>query len=202
MNISLFTFAPDNLLVSPDGFGSPVPRKPAHLYSQVESGDDSRDSSRFPSGVSPVSRQPAHLDIQAESGADSRDSFRFPRRRPFICLNRDTPSGQSPVYRVTQLRTDGVHRRESADIGPVIFKVVPVTGDQPSLHHHRPINMRLSFPLIRAFGITGGWKATVLKSEVWVDTVVMEGGRRFMAARRKKEIDAARHRHKREATRL
>ena len=37
---------------------------------------------------------------------------------------------------------------------------------------------------IRAFGIAGGWKATALKAEVWVETVT-EGGRRFMAARRK-----------------
>ena len=36
--------------------------------------------------------------------------------------------GQSRIYRVTQLRTDGVHCRESAGIGPVILKVVPVTG--------------------------------------------------------------------------
>ena len=34
-------------------------------------------------------------------------------------LNRHTPSGQSRVYRVTQLRTDGVHCRESAGTGPV-----------------------------------------------------------------------------------
>ena len=37
---------------------------------------------------------------------------------------------------------------------------------------------------IRAFGITGDWKATVLKAEVWVEAVT-EGGRRFMAAWRK-----------------
>ena len=37
---------------------------------------------------------------------------------------------------------------------------------------------------IRAFGITGNWKATALKAEVWVDTVT-EGGRRLMAAWRK-----------------
>ena len=37
-------------------------------------------------------------------------------------------SGQSQVYRVKQLRTDGVHRRESAGTGPVVLKVVPVTG--------------------------------------------------------------------------
>ena len=39
-----------------------------------------------------------------------------------------TPSGQSQVYRFTQLRTDGVHCRESAGTGPVNLKVVPVTG--------------------------------------------------------------------------
>ena len=40
-------------------------------------------------------------------------------------LNRHTPSGQSRVYRVTQMRTDGVHCRESAGTGPVNPKVVP-----------------------------------------------------------------------------
>ena len=40
-------------------------------------------------------------------------------------LNRHTSLGQSPVYRVTQLRTDGVHCRESAGKGSVAFKVVP-----------------------------------------------------------------------------
>ena len=55
---------------------------------------------------------------------------------------------------------------------------------------------------IRAFGIAGDWKATALKAEVWVETAT-EGGRRFMAAWRKEEVDAARHhREKREATRL
>ena len=55
---------------------------------------------------------------------------------------------------------------------------------------------------IRAFGITGDWNAMALKAEVWVDTI-MGGGGRFMAAWRKEEVDAARHRQeKREATRL
>ena len=50
--------------------------------------------------------------------------------------------------------------------------------------------------------ITGDWKLTALKAEVCVDTAT-EGGRRFMAAWRKEEVDAARHRQeKREATRL
>ena len=38
--------------------------------------------------------------------------------------NRHTPSGQSRVYRVTQLRTDGFHCRESAGTGPINLKVV------------------------------------------------------------------------------
>ena len=55
---------------------------------------------------------------------------------------------------------------------------------------------------IRVFGIEADWKATALKAEVWVETVT-GGGRRFMAAWRKAEVDAARHRQeKRGATRL
>ena len=73
----------------------------------------------------PVPRQPAHLHTQAESDAYVRDPSRVPRRRPFIYLNRHTPQGQSRVYRVTQLPTDGVHCRESAGTGPVNLKVVP-----------------------------------------------------------------------------
>ena len=54
---------------------------------------------------------------------------------------------------------------------------------------------------IRAFGITVDWKTMALKAEVWVEAVT-EGGRRFMAAWREEEEDAARHRQeKREATR-
>ena len=40
-------------------------------------------------------------------------------------LNRHTPSGQSRVYRVMQLRIDGVHCPESASTRPVNLKVVP-----------------------------------------------------------------------------
>ena len=47
LNISLSTFVPENL-VSRDGFGSPVPRQPAHLHTQAESGAYLRDSSRVP----------------------------------------------------------------------------------------------------------------------------------------------------------
>ena len=58
------------------------------------------------------------------------------------CLNRHTPSGQSRVYRVTQLRTDGVHCRESASTGPVNLKVVPsgcCLGRSPWTNKHAPL---------------------------------------------------------------
>ena len=55
---------------------------------------------------------------------------------------------------------------------------------------------------ILAFGITGDWKTMALRDEVWVEAAT-EGGRRFMAAWREEEEDAARHRQeKREATKL
>ena len=55
---------------------------------------------------------------------------------------------------------------------------------------------------VRAFGITGDWETMAVKAEVWVEAVT-KGGRRFMAAWREEEEDAARHRQeKREATRL
>ena len=69
------------------------------------------------------------LHTRAESRAYSWDPFRFSRRGLLNCLNRHTPLlGQSRVYRVTQLHTDGVYCRESAATGPVVLKVVPVTG--------------------------------------------------------------------------
>ena len=74
---------------------------------------------------SPVLRQPAHLHTQAECCAYLQDPSRIPRRSPFIYLNRHMPSGQSRVYRVTHLRTDGVHCRDSAGTVPVNLKVVP-----------------------------------------------------------------------------
>ena len=40
-------------------------------------------------------------------------------------LNRHTPSGQSQVYGVRQLRTEDVHCRESAGTRPVNLKVAP-----------------------------------------------------------------------------
>ena len=65
MNISLSPFAPE-ILVSRDGFGSPVPRQPAHLHTQ------------------------------AQFGAYVRDSSRIPRRRPFAYLKPPYANGSVP----------------------------------------------------------------------------------------------------------
>ena len=65
MFFSLSPFAPENL-VSRDGFGSPVPRQPAHLHTQ------------------------------AESGAYSWNSSRVPRRRPFTYLKSPHAIGSVP----------------------------------------------------------------------------------------------------------
>ena len=56
----------------------------------------------------PVPRQPIHLHTEAESGAYGIPP-EFRGGVHIFILNRHTPSGQSRVYRVTQLRTDGVH---------------------------------------------------------------------------------------------
>ena len=47
MNTSLSPFAPENLVLR-EGFGSSVPRQPAHFHTQAESGAHLRDSSRVP----------------------------------------------------------------------------------------------------------------------------------------------------------
>ena len=91
-NIPLSPCVPENL-VSRDGFSRPVPRQPAHLHTQAESG-------AYTYGILPEFRGGVHL------------------------RNHHTPSGQSRVYRVKQLRTDGIHCRESADTEPVSLKVV------------------------------------------------------------------------------
>ena len=65
MEISLSAFVPENL-VSRDGFGSPLPRQPAHVLTQ------------------------------AESSAYLRDSSRVPRRRPYIYLKPPCVIGSVP----------------------------------------------------------------------------------------------------------
>ena len=90
-------FAPENLS-SRDGFGSLVPRKPAHISILL------RLNMVLTYWIPPEFRDGVH----------------------FFFNRHNTLSGQSRVYRVTQMLTNGVHCRESAGTGPVInLNVVP-----------------------------------------------------------------------------
>ena len=71
--------------------------------------------------VNPLNTYP-----QAESDAYSRVLPLSAAASNF--LYRQPPTGPSRLCRVTQLRTDGVHCRESASTGPVVLNVVQVTG--------------------------------------------------------------------------
>ena len=106
INISLSAVAPENL-ISRDGFGSPVPRQPAHLHTQ------------------------------AESGAYLRDSSRVPRRHPFIYLKPPYAIGPVPsltghviAYRWRSLPR--VHRHRVSKLQGSSERVLPwqVTMDQ------------------------------------------------------------------------
>ena len=66
--------------------------------------------------------------------------------RDGVHIYRQPPSGQSRVYPVTQLRTDGVHCGDSIGTGPVVFKAVPVAGSSFSGFTINQYFMLLSFP--------------------------------------------------------
>ena len=68
------------------------------------------------------------LYTRAESDAFLLTGFLPVSAAASIYSKRLTPSPQSRVYRVMQLLTDDLHCRESAGTGPVVLKIVPVTG--------------------------------------------------------------------------
>ena len=93
----------------------------------------------------PLPRQPAHLRNQAESGTYLRDSSRVPRRRPFIYLKPpyiigsvEILSGHSHVYRWRSLSR--VRRHRASKPQGSSERMLPCLAD-----HHGPIHMRLSF---------------------------------------------------------
>ena len=91
---------------------------------------------------------------QTESGAYLRDSSRVPRRHPFIYLKPPYAIGcLSRVYRVTHLRTDGVHSPPGT--GPVVLNVVLVMDGAFFAGGHGTIinNVPLSFPTPTNIGI-------------------------------------------------
>ena len=68
--------------------------------------------------------------------------LKVPAEVPAVVI-RHMPSGQSRVYWVTQLHTEGVNRRESnGTTGSDVLEVVPVTGAAFAYQ----LSVRLSFP--------------------------------------------------------
>ena len=97
MNVSLSPFASENL-VSRDRFGSPVPRQPAHLHTQDESGTYLRDSSRFPR------RRPLKKNaIRHRVSPEFIESRKCVRER---CSTADRVSG--PMILQRSLATQGI----------------------------------------------------------------------------------------------
>ena len=126
------------------------------------------------------------LHTQAEYGAYSRDSSRFPRWRPFLYLYRHTPSGQSRVYRVTQLLSykDALHRTQCESIETTVrTRRLLWAGALLRMGGHRLPKRVMSGELdnagkrgpggkekewtdcvaddLRLFGVTGDWKGVV-----------------------------------------
>ena len=85
MIFSLSPFAPENL-VSRDGFGSPVPRQPAHLHTQAESGAYLRDPPEFRGGV--------HLFIQTAIGHRASPAFIGSRNCVPMAFTAESPPAQ------------------------------------------------------------------------------------------------------------
>ena len=104
-------------LVLRDGFDRPVPRQSAHFPQRL--------NLVLSHGISPDFRDGVQLFVYT--------AIRHWVNPEFIGW--------------TLLRTHGVYCRESADTGPVVLKVVRVTGAAFS-GHHGPINMSVLFTYI------------------------------------------------------
>ena len=105
MNISLSAFPPDNL-VSRDGFGSPVPRQPAHLYTQAESGAYLRDSSRVSWRRPFIYLKPTYAIRLVPSSSGPAIAYRW-RSLPRVRRHRASrPQGSSEQVRTWQVTMD------------------------------------------------------------------------------------------------
>ena len=94
MNISLSAFAPEKL-VSRDGFGGPVPRQPAHLYTQAESGAYLRDSSGVPRRRLLIYLKPPYAIGSVPSSSGHASAYRW-RSLPRVRRHRASkPQGSS-----------------------------------------------------------------------------------------------------------
>ena len=108
MIISLSPFAPDNL-VSRDGFGSPVPRQPAHLHTQAESGAHLlRDSSPSSAAASIYLFKPPYAIGSVPSLSGHAIAYRWPSL-PRVRRHRvSKPQGSSKRVLPWQVTVDNL----------------------------------------------------------------------------------------------
>ena len=102
-NIPLSPCVPENL-VSRDGFSRPVPRQPAHLHTQAESGAYLRDSSRVPR------RRPFMKPPYAIGSVPSLSGHAIAYRWRSLLHPGCLPAGVDPTVEVTEetVRSPGV----------------------------------------------------------------------------------------------
>ena len=94
MDIPLSPYVPENL-VSRDGFSRPVPRQPAHLHTQAESGAYIRDSPRVPRRCPFLYLKPPYAIGSVPSLSSHAIAYRW-RSLPRIRRHRaSTPLGSS-----------------------------------------------------------------------------------------------------------
>ena len=125
MNIPLSPCVPKNF-VSRDGFSRPVPRQPAHLHTQAESGAYLRDSSRVPRWR-PFMKPPYAIGSVPSLSGHAVVAYRW------------RLSGRAIAYRWRSLPR--VRRHRASKPQGSSERVLPCLAD-----HHGPINIRLSFP--------------------------------------------------------
>ena len=93
-NIPLSAFAPENF-ISRDGLGNPVPRQPANLHTQAESGAYLRDSSRVPRRCSFIYFKPPYAIGSVPSLSGHANAYRW-RSLPIVRRHRAIePRGSS-----------------------------------------------------------------------------------------------------------
>ena len=146
MNIPLPPYVPENL-VSRDGFSRPVPRQPAHLHTQAESGAYWRDSSRVPR------RRPImKVWINRVKGCQScswsaeqgKWTFPCPRSRLRIWSRETGPAVPSraslliSILRLNLVLTCGIppEFRGGVQLFTGVFKPPYAIGSVPSLSGH------------------------------------------------------------------
>ena len=147
----------------------------------------------------PVPRRPAHSSTTPRLNLVLIQGIP-PDFRVGPHIYRQLPSGQFRVYRVTQLRTDGVYSRESASTGPVILKVVRVTSAAFSSF---TVNQCLCTSLFPTPTISTKWTCVIRRFLIdalavcrrW--SVRYEGGPSCPPWRRRPKTGRARERRKR-----